>query len=73
MARCTKCNHKWSLKNVMSLAFSKDGKECPACKEKQYISSTTQNIMSFAYWSVIIVILLPFIIKLSDKKEGDYL
>ena len=73
MARCTKCNHKWSLKEVLLLPFSKDGRECSVCKQKQYISSTTQNIMSLSYWSVIIVILFPFIIKLSDKKDGDCL
>lgn len=72
MARCTKCNHKWSLKEVL-LPFSKDGRECSVCKQKQYISLTTQNIMSLSYWSVLIVILFPFIIKLSDKKDGDYL
>lgn len=70
MARCTKCNHKWSLKDVMAVGFSKDGKECPNCKEKQYISSKTQNIMNLGYLSLIFIVLFPFLLKLSDKKDG---
>ena len=70
MARCTKCKYKWSVKDVMAVGFSKEGKECPNCNEKQYISSTTQNIMNLGYLSLIFVIIFPFLIKLSDKKEG---
>ena len=54
----------------MAVGFSKEGKECPNCNEKQYISSTTQNIMNLGYLSLIFVIIFPFLIKLSDKKEG---
>ncbi|WLR42608.1 hypothetical protein LC087_18325 [Bacillus carboniphilus] len=69
MARCTNCNYKWKVKEIWSLGFSKDGKECPSCHHKQYISQKTQQIFTLGYFSLIFVLILPFFIKLSDKDE----
>lgn len=70
MARCTNCNYKWSFKDVMAAGFSKDGKLCPNCGEKQYVSKTTQNIISLGSISFVLAIIFPFFIKLSDKNDG---
>lgn len=72
MARCTNCNYKWKIKEVLSLGFSKDGKDCPNCGKRQYVSVKTQQIFTLAYLSLIFVPLLFFRIKLSDKDESIF-
>lgn len=69
MAKCTKCNYKWKVKEIWSLGFSKKGKDCSNCGHKQYISAKTQRIFTLGYISLIFVPILPFFIKLSDKDE----
>lgn len=54
----------------MAAGFSKDGKPCPNCGEKQYVSKTTQNIISLGSISFLLAIIFPFFIKLSSKKDG---
>lgn len=66
---CTNCNYKWKVKEVFSLGFSKNGKDCPNCDHKQYISAQTQRMFTLGYLSLIFVPFLIFRIKLSDKNE----
>lgn len=70
MARCANCSYKWKFKDVIAAGFSKDGKSCPNCVEKQYVSKTTQNIISLGSLSFLLAIIFPFLIKLSSKKDG---
>lgn len=74
MPRCTNCNYKWKAKDIWKLGFSKNGKECPSCKTKQYVSFKDGGfLMSLGYLSgvvgLLLIIFLPFYIKLSDKDE----
>jgi len=67
--RCTNCNYKWSLKEILKLVFSKKGKDCPNCGDKQYISAESQGLFTLGYLSLIFVPFLLFKIKLSNKDE----
>lgn len=67
--RCTNCNYRWKAKEVLSLGFSKNGKACPHCGQKQYISAETQRFLTLGYLSLIFVPFIIFHIKLSDKNE----
>ena len=69
MAHCTNCNHKWKTKEILSLGFSKKGRNCLNCGNKQYISSKTQRIFALGYVSLIFIMAFPFFITLSDKDE----
>ncbi|WP_273853519.1 hypothetical protein [Guptibacillus spartinae] len=69
MANCTNCHHKWGVKDLWSLGFSKSGKNCPNCGEKQYLSAETKNTFTLGYLSVLFIFIFPFYIKLSDKDE----
>lgn len=69
MARCTNCNHKWKVKDILLLGFSKHGKKCAYCLHKQYISGKTQRLFTLGYVSILFVPFLIFYIKLSDKDE----
>ncbi|MFD2210178.1 TIGR04104 family putative zinc finger protein [Virgibacillus halophilus] len=69
MPRCTNCNYKWKVKEVLSLGFSKNGKDCPNCGHRQYISPKTQRLFTLGYLSLIFVPFIIFRIKLSDKDE----
>lgn len=70
MAKCANCQQKWSAKDVLAIAFSKDGKACPNCNEQQYIASNMLNMMTvLGYISIVFIVLFPFLIKLSSKKE----
>lgn len=70
MPHCTNCNYKWKFKEVMSLGFSKRGKDCPNCGKRQYISLKTQKLLTLGYISLIFIPFLLFSIKLSDKEEN---
>lgn len=69
MPRCTNCNYKWKIKEVLSLGFSKNGKDCPNCGQRQFISIGTQKLLTLGYLSLIFIPFLLFRIKLSDKDE----
>ncbi|MGM8211275.1 TIGR04104 family putative zinc finger protein [Virgibacillus sp. W0430] len=69
MPHCTNCNYKWNSKEILSLCFSKSGKDCPNCGHRQYISAKTQRFFTLGYLSLIFVPFLFFRIKLSDKDE----
>lgn len=69
MPRCTNCNYKWNLKDIIALGFTKKGKDCPNCGDRQYISAESQRLLTLGWLSLIFV---PFIIskiKLSGKDE----
>ncbi|MEH7347571.1 hypothetical protein [Gottfriedia acidiceleris] len=77
MAHCNNCNYKWKTKDVWLLNFTKKGKECASCRVKQFISwKDREIIMGLGYLSwtiaILIIIFLPFIIKLSDKEEAFF-
>lgn len=74
MAHCTNCHYKWKAKEIWKLGLSNDGKKCPNCQTKQYVSFKDGGIlMGLGYLSgivgLLVIILFPFYIKLSDKKE----
>lgn len=70
MARCTNCQEKWKIKEVIALGFSKRGRNCPSCGERQYISTETQKILTLGWLSLIFVPFLFSRIKLSNKEEN---
>ncbi|TCI69082.1 hypothetical protein EVJ22_11465 [Exiguobacterium sp. SH0S7] len=67
--RCTNCHYEWKIKEVLSLGFSKDGKACPNCGQRQYISNETQKLFTLGYISLLFVPFLFFRIKLSDQND----
>lgn len=67
MARCTNCRHKWTAREIWKLGWSKKGKRCSNCGEKQYLSKETQGLLTLGYLSVALLIIVPFKMKLSDK------
>lgn len=69
MPDCTNCYYRWRVKEVLSLGFSKYGKDCPSCGQRQYISAKTQKVFTFGYLSLLFVPFLLFRIRLSDKEE----
>lgn len=74
LARCTHCNFKWKVKDIWSLGFTKEGKDCPSCKNKQYVSFKDRGfILGLGYLSgtiaILIIIFFPFFIKLSNQDE----
>ncbi|WP_110111799.1 hypothetical protein [Bacillus sp. CGMCC 1.16541] len=69
MARCTSCQTRWKAKDIWRLGFSKQGKACSVCGERQYISAKTQKMMTLGYISLAFALFFPFIIKLSNKDE----
>ncbi|KTR58574.1 hypothetical protein RSA42_14935 [Exiguobacterium indicum] len=71
MARCTNCQYKFSTKELLavSVAIHGKGKTCPNCGVKQYMSRKSQFYLSFGNISLLFVLILPFVIKLSDKEE----
>lgn len=72
MPSCTHCTYKWKVKEILALGFSKKGKACPNCEQKQYISAETQRIFTLGYLSLLIIPFILFRIKLSDKDEPLY-
>lgn len=72
MAYCTYCHYKWKVKEVISLGFSREGKDCPTCGKKQYISLKTQNLLTLGYLSLLFLPFILFKIKLSDKENNLY-
>lgn len=69
MSHCTNCHAKWKVKDVLALGFSKKGKACPSCRQKQTISAETQRMLTLGFWSLLIVPFLLFSIKFSDEDE----
>ena len=69
MPRCTSCNYNWNLKQIVTLGFSKKGKNCPNCGDTQYISAETQRLFTLGYLSLLVVPFLLFKIKLSNNDE----
>lgn len=69
MAKCTNCSYKWRLKDILALGFSKKGRECPDCGQKQYLSTETQQLFTLGWISLIFIPFLFSRIKLSDKDE----
>ena len=45
------------------------GKDCPNCGKKQYLSKDTQHYLSLGYVSLFFLLIMPFVIKLSDREE----
>lgn len=69
MAQCTNCDYKWRLKEIIQLGFSKKGKKCPDCEQKQYLSGETQRLFTLGWVSLLFIPFLLFRVKLSDKDE----
>ena len=69
MPCCTNCNDKWKVKDVVALGFSKNGKDCPNCGQRQYLSAETQRLFTLGYLSLLFVPFLFSKIKLSGKDK----
>ena len=69
MQRCTNCDYKWKVKDIIALGFSKNGKDCPDCGHKQYISGETQRLFTLGWMSLVFIPFLIYRIRLSDKDE----
>ena len=69
MVRCTNCQYTFKTKEVLAVGLAKHGKACPNCGMKQYISKDSQHYLSLGYVSLLFILILPFVIKLSDKEE----
>lgn len=68
--RCTNCHYKWRIKEVLALGFSRNGKDCSNCGQKQFISAETQSLLTLGYLSLVFVPFILFWIKLSDHDEN---
>lgn len=66
MTRCTNCKTRWKAKDVWSLYFQNDGKDCPYCYQRQYLSSETFRFSSDIL-ALLFLFLVPFFVELSDK------
>lgn len=71
MRQCKNCGYKWKAKEILALGFSKSGKDCRNCGEKQYISAETQGMFTLGYISLLFFVIFPFLIKLSNKNEAS--
>lgn len=69
MVRCTNCDYKWKKKDVLVVVFATRGKTCPNCGKKQYLSKDTQHYLSLGYVSLFFLLIMPFVVKLSDREE----
>lgn len=72
MARCTNCQYKFKTKELLavSVAIHGKGKTCPNCGAKQYMSQKSQFYLSLGNISLLFVLFLPFLIRLSDREES---
>ena len=66
VTRCTNCKARWNAKDVWSLYFQNDGKDCPYCYEKQYLSSETFRFSSDVL-GLFFLFIFPFFVELSNK------
>ena len=46
MPSCQTCVHKWSFRDTFKLSLTSNGKKCPNCGEKQYISKKSRYKIS---------------------------
>ncbi|PSL50731.1 hypothetical protein B0H94_1023 [Salsuginibacillus halophilus] len=69
MTNCANCNRKWRIREVWALGFTHKGKNCAHCGKRQYISADTQNLLTLGYLSLVFVVVLPFLVKLSNENE----
>lgn len=67
MAACTNCRNKWTAREIWKLGWSKGGKRCSNCGERQYLSKETQGLLTLGYLSIALLIIVPFKMKLSEK------
>lgn len=72
MAVCKSCGKRWGFINVAKVVFAKGGVECPNCKRKQYLSSSSLINLSFASTFFFLLIIMPFLVRLSNKEEQIY-
>ncbi|MBO1579967.1 hypothetical protein [Bacillus sp. XF8] len=63
MTRCTNCKTKWKANDVWSLLMQNDGKDCPYCYGRQYLSDDT---FEFGAHALPFLFLFPFFVELSD-------
>ncbi|RAZ67084.1 hypothetical protein [Planococcus maitriensis] len=76
MARCTNCGSKWKAKDIWKLGAAKDGKNCPSCGTRQYVSFKNGGfLMGLGYVSgtigLLLIVLFPYYIHLSNRKEKE--
>lgn len=69
MPHCTNCSFKWKAKDILLLGFSKNGRKCLNCGQRQYISAETQRLFTLGYISLIFIPFLLSRIKLSGQDE----
>jgi len=69
MAVCKSCGKRWGLFKTYKIVFAKDGVECSNCGKKQYLSGSSIVNLSFGSTIFIFFLILPFLVKLSNKEE----
>lgn len=72
MARCMNCQYEFNTKELLavSVAIHGKGKPCPNCGVNQYMSQKSQFYLSLGNISLLFVLFLPFLIRLSDQEES---
>ncbi|WP_019413815.1 TIGR04104 family putative zinc finger protein [Paenisporosarcina sp. TG20] len=56
MPNCQSCGQEWSWGDTFKIGFKYDGKKCPKCGEKQYISKKSRNKTSMISLISIVII-----------------
>ncbi|MGM0896575.1 MAG: hypothetical protein ACQEV0_01670 [Bacillota bacterium] len=74
MAQCTNCGYKWKAKHIWKLGMAKDGKNCPYCGARQYVSFKNGGfLMGLGYLSgtigFLLIVLFPYYVRLSNRKD----
>ncbi|MGX7594408.1 hypothetical protein ACWNS2_04155 [Planococcus plakortidis] len=76
MAYCANCGTEWKVKDIWKLGVSKDGKNCPSCDARQYVSFNNGGfLMGLGYVSgtigLLLIVLFPYYIRLSNQKDKE--
>lgn len=76
VAHCTNCGVKWKAKDIWKLGAAKDGKNCPSCGARQYVSFKNGGfLMGLGYVSgtigLLLIVLFPYYIRLSNQKDKE--
>ncbi|WJY28141.1 hypothetical protein [Sporosarcina trichiuri] len=69
MVRCSNCGVQWRAKDIWKLGFLKQGRACPSCGKRQYISSDTQRLLTLGWLSLLFIPFVIWRIKLSSEDE----
>lgn len=69
MRSCSNCDAKWRLKELLALGFSRKGRVCVHCGERQYLSKDTLKLSTLGWLSLLFIPLIIWRMTLSSKEE----